>query len=83
MYMVAAVHFGIDLHCLFDDERQSRSLQASAISCLADAALDSSAQCPWTGSTLENHSESAFDNMSLEISVLLSLNVSYTIRQCS
>ena len=83
MYMVAAAHFGIGLRCLLEDDRRSRALQASIVSCLADAALDSSAQCPWTGPTLENPLKSAFDDMALELAVLASVNVSHTVRQCS
>ena len=80
MYMLSAAHFGIDLYCFFEDERQSRALQASAISCLTDAAADSSAQCPWLDSVLDGSPPGpAFIDMQIELGVLLSLNVSYTV----
>lgn len=83
MYAVAATHLGIVLRCLFEDDRQSRATQASAISCLE--ALDSVSQCPESDLTsgVANHSYlgDAFGDMLSGMMVLLSVNVSYIIRR--
>ena len=81
MYILAAVHFGIDLRCLFEDVRQSRALQASALSY---AATNSSAQCLSPDSVSDATSPvSNFESMLIERTVLLSSNVSDTISRCS
>ena len=79
MYILAVAHFGIILYGLFEDDRQLRTLQASAISCLTDAAADSSAQCTWPDFS-QIASASALEDL---VAVLASVNVSYTVRQCS
>ena len=77
MYLSAAAHFGIILYGLFKGDRQSRALQASAISCLTDAITDSFIQCPWPDLN-RTTSASALEDL---VAVLACVNVSYIVRQ--